>query len=241
MHSAPPVPRVAEYLDHLAKERDVSPNTVRAYERDLAEFVEFLGRYHGGGEWSWQGVDRIAMRGFLGQLAKRGLGQAVDGARAVGRAQLLSVSPPQRTRRRESGARRRRTAPREVPARIPRPRADRIALRDGRTARVGRWPRRPAQSRDPRAVLFDRNASLGITGLESRRSRLGDAAGQGAWQGSEGAHRASRRPRRPRAAIVRGASRRASFERSGARRSTATRCSLAGRAGASACERCRRR
>ena len=75
MHSAPPVPRVAEYLDHLAKERDVSPNTVRAYERDLAEFVEFLGRYHGGGEWSWQGVDRIAMRGFLGQLAKRGLGK----------------------------------------------------------------------------------------------------------------------------------------------------------------------
>jgi integrase/recombinase XerC len=64
---------VADYLDHLAKERDVSPNTVRAYDRDLREFVAFLGRYYGGAEWSWQGVDRIAMRGFLGYLAKRGL------------------------------------------------------------------------------------------------------------------------------------------------------------------------
>jgi len=66
---------VAEYLDHLAKERDVSPNTVRAYDRDLREFVEFLGRYYGGQSWTWQGVDRIAMRGFLGHLSKRGLGK----------------------------------------------------------------------------------------------------------------------------------------------------------------------
>ena len=68
-------PQVAEYLEHLAKERDVSPNTVRAYARDLSEFVEFLGRYYGGDGWSWQGVDRIAMRGFLGHLSKRGLGK----------------------------------------------------------------------------------------------------------------------------------------------------------------------
>jgi integrase/recombinase XerC len=66
---------VAEYLDHLAKERDVSPNTVKAYQRDLHDFVGFLGRYYGGGEWNWQGVDRLAMRGFLGQLSKRGLGK----------------------------------------------------------------------------------------------------------------------------------------------------------------------
>jgi integrase/recombinase XerC len=64
---------VADYLDHLAKERDVSPNTVRAYQRDLHEFVEFLGRYYGGAAWNWQGVDRIAMRGFLGHLSRRGL------------------------------------------------------------------------------------------------------------------------------------------------------------------------
>ena len=64
---------IADYLDHLAKERDVSPNTVRAYDRDLRAFVDFLGKYYGGSAWSWQGVDRIAMRGFLGQLSKRGL------------------------------------------------------------------------------------------------------------------------------------------------------------------------
>ena len=66
-------PEVADYLDHLAKERDVSPNTVRAYDRDLRGFVDFLGKYYGGSSWSWQGVDRIAMRAFLGQLSKRGL------------------------------------------------------------------------------------------------------------------------------------------------------------------------
>jgi integrase/recombinase XerC len=66
---------VAEYLEHLAKERDVSPNTVRAYERDLRDFVAFLGRYYGGAEWSCQGIDRLAMRGFLGHLAKRGVGK----------------------------------------------------------------------------------------------------------------------------------------------------------------------
>lgn len=66
---------VRDYLDHLAKERDVSPNTVRAYTRDLADFVEFLTRYYGGAEWSWQGVDRLAMRGFLGHLSRRGLGK----------------------------------------------------------------------------------------------------------------------------------------------------------------------
>ena len=38
--SVPPV--VEEFLRHLAKERDVSPNTVLAYQRDL---VAFVGRY----------------------------------------------------------------------------------------------------------------------------------------------------------------------------------------------------
>lgn len=70
----PPLPNEAtEFLEHLAKERDVSPNTVKAYERDLREFTAFLGHYYGGAPWSWQGVDRLAMRGFLGHLARRGL------------------------------------------------------------------------------------------------------------------------------------------------------------------------
>ena len=70
-----PPGEVVEYLEHLAKERDVSPNTVRAYRRDLHDFVDFLARYYGDAGWTWQGVDRLAMRGFLGALAKRGLGK----------------------------------------------------------------------------------------------------------------------------------------------------------------------
>lgn len=66
-------PELADYLDHLAKERDVSPHTVTAYERDLREFVGFLSSYHGTDGWTWEGVDRLTMRGFLGHLARRGL------------------------------------------------------------------------------------------------------------------------------------------------------------------------
>jgi integrase/recombinase XerC len=68
-------PDVDEYLRHLTKERDVSPNTVKAYERDLYDFVAFLNAYYGTAGWSWQGVDRLAMRGFLASLAKRGVGK----------------------------------------------------------------------------------------------------------------------------------------------------------------------
>lgn len=61
------------FLVHLAKERDVSAHTVKAYGRDLVTFVEFLGGYYGTLEWSWQGVDRLAIRGFLAHLTRRHL------------------------------------------------------------------------------------------------------------------------------------------------------------------------
>jgi tyrosine recombinase XerC len=64
---------VSAFLLHLEKERNVSPNTIKAYRRDCAEFVVFLTGYYGGGAWTWQGIDRLAMRGFLGRLTKRGL------------------------------------------------------------------------------------------------------------------------------------------------------------------------
>jgi integrase/recombinase XerC len=64
---------VAEFLTHLEKERDVSPHTLTAYRRDLEEFVEFLGKYYGVGEWSWQGLDRLAIRGFLAHLTRKKL------------------------------------------------------------------------------------------------------------------------------------------------------------------------
>jgi site-specific recombinase XerD len=74
----PPAPTptdVEEFLRHLAKERDVSPNTVVAYRRDLSDFVTFLNGYYGADGWSWEGVDRLAMRGFLAHLNRKGAGK----------------------------------------------------------------------------------------------------------------------------------------------------------------------
>lgn len=61
-----------EFLLHLEKERDQSPNTLKAYRRDLEAFREFAGR-HTGGSWSWATVDRLTLRGFLGEQERRGL------------------------------------------------------------------------------------------------------------------------------------------------------------------------
>lgn len=66
---------IDDYLLQLEKERDVSPHTVTAYRRDLAEFNEFLARYYGTEKWSWGGVDKLAIRGFLSHLTRRGLGR----------------------------------------------------------------------------------------------------------------------------------------------------------------------
>lgn len=66
-------PEIAEFLLHLEKERDVSPHTLKAYRRDLAELLEYLASYYGEGAWSWQGIDRLAIRGFLAYLTRRKL------------------------------------------------------------------------------------------------------------------------------------------------------------------------
>lgn len=73
------IDRVAEFLEHMQKERDVSPNTVRAYTRDLAEFVAYLGNYYGPAGWTWQGVDRLAIRGYLAHLVRRGISKRSAG------------------------------------------------------------------------------------------------------------------------------------------------------------------
>jgi integrase/recombinase XerC len=65
-------PEVAEFLTHLEKERGQSPHTVKAYGRDLEAFTDFCDRHYGG-RWTWQSVDRLGMRGFLGELQRKGL------------------------------------------------------------------------------------------------------------------------------------------------------------------------
>lgn len=70
---------VREFLLHLEKEQNDSPHTLIAYRRDLDAFVEFLGQYYGNAEWTWGGVDRLAIRGFMGHLTRRGLGKRTIG------------------------------------------------------------------------------------------------------------------------------------------------------------------
>ena len=65
-------PEAADFLRYLGAERNDSPNTVKAYGRDIAAFEAFLDRHYAGESWTWAGVDRLAMRGFLADAARRG-------------------------------------------------------------------------------------------------------------------------------------------------------------------------
>ncbi|HEY8468849.1 MAG TPA: tyrosine recombinase XerC [Longimicrobiales bacterium] len=67
-----PAALVEEFLRHIADGRQLSPHTVDAYRRDLAELARFLDRYYDGGAWTWGGVDRLALRAFLAQLGAQG-------------------------------------------------------------------------------------------------------------------------------------------------------------------------
>src|SRR6185312_10031816 len=79
--SMPTRPDIAEFLTHLEKERGQSPHTVKAYGRDLEAFTDFCDRHYAGA-WTWTTVDRLGMRGFLGELQRRGLAKR-SAARAL--------------------------------------------------------------------------------------------------------------------------------------------------------------
>jgi integrase/recombinase XerC len=66
---------VQEFLRHLADERQLSPNTVKAYARDLEQLEAFMSEYLGRDAWRWsdEDVDRLALRGFLGWCGRAGL------------------------------------------------------------------------------------------------------------------------------------------------------------------------
>jgi integrase/recombinase XerC len=72
---------VGDFLEYLEKERQHSPHTVAAYRRDLGAFVEFCDRYYAGA-WSWATLDRLGIRGFLGEMQRRGLAKR-SAARAL--------------------------------------------------------------------------------------------------------------------------------------------------------------
>src|SRR5438445_12828102 len=99
---------VRDFVEFLSKERNDSPHTVTAYARDLADFAAFCGGYYGC-VWSWAGVDRLAIRAWLGALQQRGLAsrsasRALSALRRVYRfinaTWCLGVSPASATRTR---------------------------------------------------------------------------------------------------------------------------------------------
>lgn len=67
--------QVAAFLRHLDRERNASPQTVRAYGRDLAQFVAYA-RRELGREPRAAEVDHLLLRGFLADLHSRGLQKA---------------------------------------------------------------------------------------------------------------------------------------------------------------------
>jgi integrase/recombinase XerC len=68
---------IDRFIEHLRDERNYSKHTVRAYERDLAGFLEFLAtRFldQSPASIAADAVDALAVRSFLASLAKSGVG-----------------------------------------------------------------------------------------------------------------------------------------------------------------------
>jgi integrase/recombinase XerC len=71
---APPPERgeaVQAFLRYVAHERQLSPRTLHAYTTDLRELQAFLDRYYGTPAWGWGGLDRLAIRSFMGECVGR--------------------------------------------------------------------------------------------------------------------------------------------------------------------------
>ena len=64
---------IARFLEHLDVARNLSPHTVAAYRRDLADLETFASGYLDRDDFAWGDVDRGVIRAFLGDAGRRGL------------------------------------------------------------------------------------------------------------------------------------------------------------------------
>lgn len=61
---------IGAFLRYLADGRQLSPNTVEAYRRDLEDFRAFMQERAGTDAIDWHSVDRLLLRAWLGRLAQ---------------------------------------------------------------------------------------------------------------------------------------------------------------------------
>src|SRR5512143_3928798 len=73
----------AAFLRHLERERNASPNTIRAYGEDLAQFTAYLSGELGR-EPRPEDADHLAIRGFLAELHRRGLAKSSSARKLAG-------------------------------------------------------------------------------------------------------------------------------------------------------------
>ena len=74
---------IPAFLRYLERERNASPHTVRAYADDLAQLAEYL-RAELGRAPRPEDVDHLLVRGFLGELHRRGLAKASSARKLAG-------------------------------------------------------------------------------------------------------------------------------------------------------------
>jgi integrase/recombinase XerC len=67
--------RVDEFLAMLSHERNASPHTVRAYERELRNFADYLGKHYGT-KMALRRIEHQQIRAYLGELYGHGLSKA---------------------------------------------------------------------------------------------------------------------------------------------------------------------
>jgi integrase/recombinase XerC len=68
---------VDRFVDYLRDQKRVSPQTLRAYRNDLRQFGRFLEEEHCSGPAPGpEGIDNLAVRGFVARLSREGLQKA---------------------------------------------------------------------------------------------------------------------------------------------------------------------
>jgi integrase/recombinase XerC len=182
------------FLEYLSSERDYSPHTVAAYRRDVDEYLAFLAAYWNVAQPDLAQADPLTLRGFLGELSRRGAGRKTLGRKLSAirsfyrygmRVGALSANPA----RRVATPRTPRRLPKVLPERDLCRALDLLAEGDGATARrdsailellYGEGIRLAelAGLRWPQVDLEERTLTVVGKGKRERRLPLGARAAQ---------------------------------------------------------------